>query len=114
MPLSTIRSANHLTKDLMNGFHPLEVCYYLCPETIFEKTARIALYDERVAAGLAKAGIPAVSDFLKSIDMLKRLSTPPVPEASGSHGYCPRCWRQYRSGFDACVDCNEVKLIPFK
>jgi hypothetical protein len=82
-----------------------------CPETIFEKTARIALYDERTTAGPAKA---AVSDFLKSIGMLKRLSTPPVPEASGSHGYCPRCWHQYRSGFDVCVDCNEVKLIPFK
>lgn len=124
-PLSTIRATDQLAKDLLRKFHPIAACYYLCSQVDFERQARIAHNDEqnRAAGNLSDvASVKAtqfeacsdtnISMFLNSIGCLKQILKPPVPDDSFSSSYCPRCHCQYRSGFQICADCDNVKLSP--
>jgi hypothetical protein len=85
-PLSTIRAANQLSKDLVRDFHPIAACYYLCSRSDFEHHARMTYYDVTRAPLTNMVGVPLnvhpffrsennhrLAKFLKSIGYLARI-----------------------------------------
>ncbi|MBN2338204.1 MAG: hypothetical protein JXP48_06655 [Acidobacteria bacterium] len=124
-PLSAIRAADQLARDLLRGFHPIAVCSHLCSQDDFEYHARMASFDEvQKAEGRLPPPSPSrpksrirveqypITQFLDSLGCLERIRTPPIAEDGSSHSYCPRCHCQYRAGFQTCADCGGIGLLP--
>ncbi len=126
-PPSTARYAELLSRDLLSGLHPLAVAAAVLDREAFKNLARdelVELQNDKVDNDVIVSQSYSVENWfrrtfekrmLKALERyglsLEELHQPPCPEA-GAVTYCPRCHAQYRSGFQECIDCDGIDLIP--
>jgi hypothetical protein len=128
-PASAVRARDHLSRPLLENFHPLAPAKLLCPEPVFRALARNCLVDLRYPA-MSLSPLPepvaqsaerqarlawqtAIEDFLTQCGLQPDdLLRPPAPGDDTCRSYCPRCQAQFTAGTDHCDDCGGLSLLP--
>ena len=130
-PISSLRAADLLGRELLADLEPLAVAAALLPADRFGELARHALLDlEERAAAAGAGGSPAAEDEAWLAAALRRallgllerrglsaeaLLAPPVPEDDRVLLWCPRCHAQYLQGVDCPgPGCRGRKLLPLQ
>lgn len=129
-PLSAIRAPDALTRNALQGFHPLPVARLLCPAPLFRAFAGELYRDvrspilpdspsEQAAATQALAwsrGLweKAVATALDECGLSREeLLAPPIQSEAVNRSYCPRCHEQFTDAASACADCGNRKTVPW-
>jgi hypothetical protein len=129
-PATTIRTADVLSRPLLEEFHPLAIAKVLCPEATFREFARrilVELYhpglpvcprDEPAAQAAERHSRTllqtAVEEFLRRNGVNpEELVKPPARTEEGCLSYCPRCQAQFTTAEGVCADCGGLPLVRF-
>jgi hypothetical protein len=129
-PLSSMRAADLLGRELCADLDPLAAAAALLPAARFGELARHALLDLDEAEAASSGDSPAAEDarwliaeqracllaLLERRDLhAEQLLAPPGPEDDRVQSWCPRCRSQYLQG-ETCPgsSCGRRKLVPFQ
>lgn len=128
-PLSAIRSADLIGREVAGELDPLVVSAELLGEKRFAEQARVTLVE--LTHGRSRHASSANSDRAWLMERLERrvrrlletkgvdvdtLLAPPDPEDDRVRAYCPRCLSQYTEQRGATCpneDCAGMPLVPF-
>ncbi len=129
-PVSAIRTADLLSRHLLETFHPLAISRVLCSRESFvqfaeglwreisfpESGARTANEMASAVEQYSRAALRrAMESFLKSSGVEPAdLVRPPAPADSTCRAYCPRCLAQFTTADTTCADCGGRRLIAFQ
>ncbi|MGH7151954.1 MAG: hypothetical protein ACREIU_14710, partial [Planctomycetota bacterium] len=129
-PPAAARAAAHLSRDLLDGLHPLAAARALCSERVYLDLARRVLLDVRhpvrsespVADARGESGASWFRGaLLRALERSLReagadpeaLLSPPQPHDPAARAYCPRCRDQFVGGAEVCGDCGGLSLVGF-
>ncbi|TAK99900.1 MAG: hypothetical protein EPO07_10465 [Verrucomicrobia bacterium] len=129
-PASGARALDHLSRPLLESFHPLAVAKVFLAEEGFRAFARRVLLDLRhPALPLSPTNDPGAvgaEDFMRNElrqaaeGFLKRHSIepeqvckPPMPTEESCRAYCPRCDAQFTALDATCADCGGLAVVAF-
>lgn len=133
-PATAIRARDVLSRNLLEGYHPLAIAWMLLPANKFPALAREWLIDltysardNAAASGLAGRSVSndilafdhnreqrIVLKFLKANGLSpEQLLAPPARMDTECLSYCPRCRAQFRIKQGVCSDCGGLQLISF-
>jgi hypothetical protein len=127
-PVAAIRSADMISRPLLETYHPLALAKVFCRDEQFAQFARFILREVRFPAGAsgiepanlerARQGTElwnaAVTKFLNRHGLkIEELLERPARADAESLSYCPRCLAQFTTRDGVCVDCGGLPLVPF-
>jgi hypothetical protein len=126
-PPSTARYAELLSRDLLWSLHPIATALATLDRDSVRHLARQELMGwntGRLEGGERESPCQTVEEWYRETFEARLLTAlegcglhrqeilqPPSPEP-GALTYCPRCHAQYRGGFEKCVDCDGLALLP--
>ncbi|MCI0587889.1 MAG: hypothetical protein L0323_13730 [Planctomycetes bacterium] len=129
-PPAAARAAAHLSRDLLDGVHPLAAARALCSGRIYRELARRVLLDvrhpvrsesldgdpraESTSGWFRAALLRALERDLRAAGVdSEALLSPPEPHDPAARAYCPRCRDQFVGGAETCPDCGGLPLVAF-